>query len=590
MPVAAPDIPGISGWTPLARGGFATVWQARQESLDRLVAVKVDNRTLETESERRRFLAEAKTAGGLSGHPGIVTVHDAGILADKRPYLVMKLCPGGSLTRWQNPENRQSEERVRTVGVRIADALVAAHAQGMLHRDVKPANILIDSYGNAGLADFGLAGPIEAGSGEGITPAYAPPEVIRGEPGSEAGDVYQLAATLYAVLGGSPPHGSVEPDTTLDALVERIDEPVEPLPWINPDLMQVLLDGLANDPKDRPTAAELRDRLAALDLDGASATGRRRRPALLIGVAAAATVLAVLLASVGVYLYEIDRSVTANIVRGIELPDDSKRPVKDPQAVDALDYLLIGEDPGFNEDKERSDAIMLVHLNTARDQAYVVSFPRDLLVPVSGRKYDTLNTTYDGGNQTARLVSTVEGLTDTRMDHVAKVDFAGFVGLTDELGGVTVDNPSAFSSHGHTFPAGRQTLRGQEALWYVQERKGAGNEQNRAEHQRLALKAILTKGLSPEVIAQPQQFTTFIGNAAKRIQVDDGLSDSELRATALSLRLRPGNIQLLSVPIDKVVTLNGNRGERVDQAQFDELKLALRTDQMAEYLKKYPVR
>ena len=589
MPAAAPDIPGISGWTPLARGGFATVWQARQESLDRLVAVKVDTRTLETEAERRRFLVEAKTAGRLSGHPGIVTVHDAGILADGRPYLVMKLCPGGSLTRWQSRENRQSEERVRTVGVRIADALAAAHAQGMLHRDVKPANILIDSYGNAGLADFGLAGPIEASSGEGITPAYAPPEVIRGDAASEAGDVYQLAATLYAVLGGEPPHGSVEPGTSLDDLLGRLDEPVGPLPWVNGDLMQVLLDALSRDPKARPTAAQLRDRLAEVDLDG-TRSGRRRRPALLIGLVAVATVLVVLAASAGIYLYEIDRSVTANIARGVELPENSKRPVKDPQAVDALDYLLIGEDQGFTEDDDRSDAIMLVHLNTARDQAYVVSFPRDLLVPVGGGRTDTLNTTYKGGNETARLISTVEGLTDTRMDHVAKIDFRGFVGLTDELGGVTVNNPTEFTSHGHTYPVGRQTLRGQEALWYVQERKGVLNEQNRAEHQRLVLKAILSKGLSPEVIAQPQQFTKFVGGAAKRIQVDNELGDSELRSTAVSLRLRPANIQLLAVPTDDATKVDGKRGVPLDQAQFKALKNALRTDKMGDYVKEYPPR
>ena len=116
MPILSPDIPGISDWQPLARGGFATVWRARQRTLDRPVAVKVDDRTLDSEAERRRFLGEAKAAGNLSGHPGIVTVHDAGILADGHPYLVMKLCTGGSLTRWLRPDNRQSPERICSVG------------------------------------------------------------------------------------------------------------------------------------------------------------------------------------------------------------------------------------------------------------------------------------------------------------------------------------------------------------------------------------------------------------------------------------------------------------------------------------------
>ena len=135
--------------------GPSVIWGARQLTLDRLVAVKVYQRELD-EDDRRRFLREA-AAARLSNHPGIVTAHDAGILPDDRPYLIMDLCSGGSLTEWLKPENRPSEERVRQVGVRIADALAAVHAGGVLHRDVKPANILIDSFGNPGLADFGLA-------------------------------------------------------------------------------------------------------------------------------------------------------------------------------------------------------------------------------------------------------------------------------------------------------------------------------------------------------------------------------------------------------------------------------------------------
>ncbi len=115
----------------------------------------------------------------MSGHPGIVTVHDAGLLPDGRPYLVMELCPGGSLTKWLQPDNRPTQEQVRDVGVKIADALADAHAHGVLHRDVKPANIMIDAYGNPGLADFGLAAMPQPGQDisvtmEALTPAYAP--------------------------------------------------------------------------------------------------------------------------------------------------------------------------------------------------------------------------------------------------------------------------------------------------------------------------------------------------------------------------------------------------------------------------------
>ena len=157
-------------------------------------------------------------------------MHDAGILEDNQPYLVMELCPGGSLSKWLKPENRKSQERVREVGVRIADALADAHARGVLHRDVKPANILINAYGSPGLADFGLAAVPEPGSEiaatlEALTPAYAPREVIYGEAPTEFSDVYSLAATLYALLrqSASLPGGSPANPAGVDRAAGRAD-------------------------------------------------------------------------------------------------------------------------------------------------------------------------------------------------------------------------------------------------------------------------------------------------------------------------------------------------------------------------------
>jgi tRNA A-37 threonylcarbamoyl transferase component Bud32 len=277
---APPQIPGLAEWRPLAQGGFSTVWQARQESLNRLVAVKVDQRRLTSETERRRFLREAGAAGRLSGHPGIVTVHDAGILEDNQPYLVMELCPGGSLSKWLKPENRQSQERVREVGVRIADALADAHARGVLHRDVKPANILINAYGHPGLADFGLAAVPEPGSEiaatlEALTPAYAPREVIYGEAPTEFSDVYSLAATLYALLCGKAPRYPEGRQPTLLELIELQDEPIERVPGVDREFMDLLLKALSDNPAERPTAADFSTALTALKLPG---DGEQRAP------------------------------------------------------------------------------------------------------------------------------------------------------------------------------------------------------------------------------------------------------------------------------------------------------------------------
>ncbi len=282
---AHPEIKGLSDWRPLARGGFAAVWQARQDSLGRQVAVKVDFRPLDEDKQRRRFLREAGAAGRLSGHPGIVTVHDAGILPDDRPYLVLELCPGGSLSAWLTPEKRPPVSRVRDVGVRIADALAAAHARGVIHRDVKPANILIDAYGHAGLTDFGLAAMPEPGSEpsvtmEALTPAYAPPEMFHSHPATEFGDVYSLAATLYALLAGHPPRWPSDGHTpTLPELIELHGEPAAALPQVPQPLMDVLAGALAPEASERPTAAQFRDQLAAVDL-GPEATVDRRALAL----------------------------------------------------------------------------------------------------------------------------------------------------------------------------------------------------------------------------------------------------------------------------------------------------------------------
>ncbi|HKN46103.1 MAG TPA: LCP family protein, partial [Propionibacteriaceae bacterium] len=394
----------------------------------------------------------------------------------------------------------------------------------MLHRDVKPANILIDSYGNPGLADFGLTA-LEPGSTIGLTVAYAPPEVILGGQPSEFGDVYQLAATLYALLSGHPPSNSSGGVVSLEDRIARVREPVKPLPDVDEDLMRLLLDGLAFEPTDRPTAAEFRDRLAALGVVPKRA-GARQIALGLVAATVVALVVAVLVAS-GVYLYEIDRSVTANINRGLDLPPEDtggeKRPVKDPQADHTLDYLLIGTDEGDPKLDQggRSDSLMLLHVNQARDEAYVLSIPRTTQVDIPGYGKHGINRAFEYGGPPL-VVRTVEKLTGTRIDHVVMIDFQGFVKLTEDLAGVTVANSTAFWGGGHSFPAGNITVSGDAALWYVRERQA--NERLRAENQRNVVKAILAKGLSGDVVADPARFTTFLGNAAKRIKVDKTLT------------------------------------------------------------------
>ncbi len=277
--VSAPDIPGYQVGGVLGSGGFATVYRCWQLRVGREVAVKVDNRVLLSERDRRRFVREVTAAGRLSGHPHVIDVYDAGTLPDGRPYLVMELCPAGSLHDALYQSGPMSPAQVRDIGVRISDALAAAHAAGVLHRDIKPANILVNRYGLVGLSDFGLASIMAAEGGQStsrdaLTPAFASPETFRGEEPTAAADIYSLAATLYALLAGRPPRFPAGPrEPGIATIIALHDQPVNDVPGTPPGLMEILRRSLAADPAARPpSAAALRDALASLPVHaGASA-------------------------------------------------------------------------------------------------------------------------------------------------------------------------------------------------------------------------------------------------------------------------------------------------------------------------------
>lgn len=252
----------------LAHGGYATVYRAVQISAYREVAVKVENRTLEGDRDQRRFVREARAAGRMSSHPHVVDLFDVGVTEDGHPYMIMELCEGTYADRMKT--DPLSAEEVRDIGAKIADALADAHALGVLHRDVKPANILITRFGEPALADFGLAVLAETRDSSitlELTPAYAAPEMFHHGKPAPASDVYALCATLYALIRGRPARWRDNYNPTLASLVEMFAERVPDLPNVPPELTALLRRGMSNDPAHRPTAAELRDALSSVHRD-----------------------------------------------------------------------------------------------------------------------------------------------------------------------------------------------------------------------------------------------------------------------------------------------------------------------------------
>ena len=251
-------------------GGMAEVYRARDELLGRDVAVKVLNERLSTDkSFVERFRREAQAAANLS-HPNIVSLYDYGS-DDSDYYIVMEFIDGRGLDEIIRAEGPLLPERAGEIAADVARALERAHAQGLVHRDVKPNNIMITSYGQTKVTDFGIVRALGGDSEATMTQtgmvigtaAYLSPEQAQGAPVDARSDVYSLGCVLYESLTGQPPFSG---DTPLSIAYKHVREHAEPPSSLNPDVPEALdaitMKALAKNPENRYSSAkEMREDL-----------------------------------------------------------------------------------------------------------------------------------------------------------------------------------------------------------------------------------------------------------------------------------------------------------------------------------------
>ena len=261
-----PDIPaelrdaGFENAAEIGRGGFGVVYRCDQPMLDRVVAVKVLIADLDLEN-LDRFLREQHAMGRLSGHPNIVTILQVGTTTSGRPFIVMPFHAKNSLEALIRRHGPLDWRETLRIGVKLAGALEAAHLAGILHRDVKPGNIMLSEYGEPELTDFGIArmaGGFETATGV-ITgsPAFTAPEVLEGKTPTPASDVYSLGATLFCALTG---HAAFERRTGEKVIAQFIRITSQPIPDLRergfpPEVAAVIERGMEREPGARPASA-----------------------------------------------------------------------------------------------------------------------------------------------------------------------------------------------------------------------------------------------------------------------------------------------------------------------------------------------
>lgn len=253
-----PEIPGYTLLSVLGTGGFATVYLARQQSLEREVALKVMDPNLAVDAGvRKRFLREARDTAEVCDHPNIVTIFDIG-QTPEHIYIAMQYLPGDNLK--QKIDGCSPIKSPVTVALRIAAALEHAHCRGLVHRDVKPGNILFNRANEAMLSDFGIARKFDHNTqvtqlGNILgTARYMSPEQAQGDPDIDGrSDLYSLGVVFFELLAQEPPYQSTNPMALMN---KHLHDPIPKLPDFQQQMQPIINKLLAKSPQHRYQSAQ----------------------------------------------------------------------------------------------------------------------------------------------------------------------------------------------------------------------------------------------------------------------------------------------------------------------------------------------
>lgn len=277
----------------LGTGKVATVFLARERALSRLVAIKVmDPATAHDETTRKRFEREARSAASLAGHPHVVSVYRYGVLPQGDPYIIMRYVQGRTMEERLAAEGRLPvDEAVKTL-TGVASALALAHSKGIVHRDVRPGNVLWDEDSRTALlTDFGIAALLSTGSADATRltqsgellgdPRYLSPEQLLDESVTGMSDMYSFGVTAFEMLTGEPPYQARTPADWVKAHLSGEPRDMKQLRWDVPDHVASLVGRcLSREPKHRPSAADVQRLLE----QGSGAAGAGARVAAGPGV------------------------------------------------------------------------------------------------------------------------------------------------------------------------------------------------------------------------------------------------------------------------------------------------------------------